>query len=243
MWLGLAAGYVAVAWWLKLDPGELWAGMAAMGEYAGRFARPDFSDGGRLLGRLGETVLMGVWGTVLAVVLAMPVTWLAAANLTPARWVRALAREALTFCRAVPDLLLALLLLSATGVGPLPGVLALGIHSSGFFGKTVADAMERLPAGVLEGVASTGASRFQCVRFAAWPSVSREIVGFGLYTLDRNVRTAMVLGVVGAGGIGVDLREAMGSFRFERAGAVLLLILVTVVAVDALSGWLRRRLD
>ncbi|MFZ4506409.1 MAG: phosphonate ABC transporter, permease protein PhnE [Fimbriimonas sp.] len=243
-------GWVLLAWLvcavvvskqIGFEPAKVAEGMKNLVAYAARFTRPDFGDFGGLLGRMGETLVMAVWGSALACLIAIPLSWFASNEFSPSRGVVAVTREVCMVLQALPDLLWALLFLQALGVGPLPGVLALGVHSAGFLSRTLADSLDRLPRANWEGVQACGASRLQLVRFAGWPSIGREWVGFSLYTLDRNVRTAMILGVVGAGGIGVDLKSSFGVFDYSRASAILILIAVVVLATDVLAGQLRRR--
>jgi phosphonate transport system permease protein len=228
---------------LGFTPGVFGEIAESLGPSAERFGRPDWADAGRLVGRLLETAVMGLWGTVLTVMIGLPLSCLAAKNLAPNRVVYRVSREVLNFCRAMPDALLALIFISAFGLGPWPGVLALGIHSAGFFGKALAESMERVPAGVYDGIAVCGASRWQIVRFAAWPSIEREILGYALYLADRNIRVATTLGIVGAGGIGVDLLASFGTFQYGKAAAAILMVMSLVLAMDMLANAIRRRLE
>lgn len=207
-----------------------------------RYAHPTGQDLPRLLGLLGETLAMGVLGTILTLVLAIPLVPLAARCLTPHRAVYRLTREVLNFCRAMPDALLALMFIQALGLGPMAGVLALGVHSAGFMGKVLAESMERLPPSTWEGLQACGGSRLQLARFGGWPSIERELVGYALYMVDRNTRVATTLGIVGAGGIGIDLLSSIRTFNYGKASTVLLLIVGLVIAVDALSDQVRRRM-
>ncbi|MDO8777801.1 MAG: ABC transporter permease subunit [Burkholderiaceae bacterium] len=144
---------------------------------------------------------------------------------------------------AMPDLLLALIFVTALGLGPLPGALALGVHTAGFLGKFFAESLERVDKGVCEGVASTGANFAQMVMYAGWPSILREALGNVLYILDRNVRMASVLGLVGAGGIGLALHDTLRLFEYGQSAALILVILATILLIDYASAWLRKRLD
>jgi len=143
----------------------------------------------------------------------------------------------------MPDLLLALILVISLGLGPVPGVLAIGLHTGGFLGKFFGEALDRVDRGVYEGVAATGATRLQLLMLAGWPSVMREVIGYSLYVFDRNVRMACVLGIVGAGGIGVLLGESLRLFRYDRAAYLMVVIVIGLVAIDALSTWLRKKLS
>jgi phosphonate transport system permease protein len=166
----------------------------------------------------------------------------AARNLTPNKATYRLAREVLNFLRAMPDLLLALIFVAALGLGPLPGALALGVHTAGFLGKFFAESLERVDKGVIEAVQATGASRSQVVMYAGWPSILREAIGYTLYIMDRNVRMASVLGLVGAGGIGLALHDTLRLFKYGESAALIVVILTVILAFDYFSTWMRGKL-
>jgi len=128
-------------------------------------------------------------------------------------------------------------------MGPLPGALALGIHTAGFLGKFFSESLERVDGGVYEAVSATGASRLQVVMYAGWPSILREALGYTLYIFDRNVRMAAVLGLVGAGGIGLALHDTLRMFNYNESAALIIVILVTILIIDYLSTWLRGKLN
>lgn len=230
------------AWELGFRPETLRELMEDGGPALARYAQPDGRDLPALLRLLMETVAMGFWGTIVSIVLAIPLTTCAARGFAPAGPAFRLSREFLNFCRAMPDALLALVFIQALGLGPLAGALALGVHSAGFLGKAFAESMERVPKSGVEGLAACGASRFQTIRFCAWPSIERETLGYSLYILDRNVRVATTLGIVGAGGIGVELLTSLRTFDTARAATIIVLIITTVLVVDASSAWLRTKL-
>ncbi len=243
VWLAAA---LAVLWLivrdLEISFETLVYGVADMGEYFSRYRQPDFSDLSRYLVLMSTTLATALWGTVFALVVAFFLAPLAARNLAPHPLVYRAGRELLNFMRAMPDLLLALIFVAALGLGPLPGALALGVHTAGFLGKFFAESLERVDQGVYEGVASTGANFPQLVMYAGWPSILREALGFTLYILDRNVRMASVLGLVGAGGIGLALHDTVRMFDYGKSAALILVILVTILIIDYASAWLRRRL-
>jgi len=179
VWLAAA---LAVLWLivrdLEISFETLVYGVADMGEYFSRYRQPDFSDLSRYLVLMSTTLATALWGTVFALVVAFFLAPLAARNLAPHPLVYRAGRELLNFMRAMPDLLLALIFVAALGLGPLPGALALGVHTAGFLGKFFAESLERVDQGVYEGVASTGANFPQLVMYAGWPSILREALGF-----------------------------------------------------------------
>ena len=217
-------------------------GVEDMAEYFSRYGHPDFSDLSRYLELMAQTIATAIWGTALALVVAFVLAPLAARNLTIGPKVYRLARELLNFMRAMPDLLLALIFVAAMGLGPQPGALALGVHTAGFLGKFFAESLERVDAGVIEAVRAAGASRMQVVMYAGWPSILREALGYTLYIMDRNVRMASVLGLVGAGGIGLALHDTLRLFKYDESAALITVILTVLLAFDYLSTWLRGKL-
>jgi phosphonate transport system permease protein len=217
-------------------------GAEDMAEYFGRYRSPDFSDLSRYLSLMAQTIATALWGTLVALVLAVALAPFAARNLTSSPIAYRISREILNFTRAMPDLLLALVFVASMGLGPLPGVLALGIHTAGFLGKFFAESLERIDAGVVEAVRATGASRSQVVMYAGWPSILREALGYTLYVMDRNVRMASVLGLVGAGGIGLALHDTLRLFKYDESAALIAVILFVLLAFDYFSTWLRGKL-
>lgn len=245
-WLPLSFGLlllitVSAIVYLQLSLLDLLWGLEDIIEYLSRYTTPDFSEVGRYLGLMGVTVAIALWGTVLSLTMSFILAPLATKNLSPHPLVYQATRELLNFLRTMPDLVLALIFVSALGLGPLPGLLALGLHTTGFLGKFFAESMERVEAGVYEGVAATGASLLQIVMYAAWPSIIQEAIGYTLYIFDRNVRVATVLGLVGAGGIGVELSAKLRLFEYNQSASLILIIIFTIIAIDYLSTWLRRK--
>jgi len=244
VWLALllALMYVIV-WDLEISFETLLYGLEDMAEYFGRYGSPDFSNLSRYLELMGQTLATALWGTVFALLVAFFLAPLAARNLAPHPWLYRLAREVLNFMRALPDLMLALIFVAALGLGPMPGALALGVHTAGFLGKFFAESLERVDKGTYEGVAATGANFPQLVMYAGWPSILREAAGYTLYIMDRNVRMASVLGLVGAGGIGLALHDTLRLFDYGQSAALILVIMVTIVVIDHLSAWIREKLQ
>ncbi len=227
---------------LDISPETLAYAGADIVEYFGRYTQPDFADLGRYLRLLLETLATAVWGTAFAFVGGVLLAPLAARNLSPHPLAYRLARELLALSRALPDLLLALVFVAALGLGPLPGALALGVHTVGFLGKFFAESLERVPEGTYEALRATGAGPVQVLCYAGWPSIAREMAGYVCYIFDRNMRMGSVLGLVGAGGIGLALADTIKLFDYGRSAALILVLLAAILAIDALSGWVRRRL-
>lgn len=191
---------------------------------------------------LGETLLISYVGTIAGMVVAFCLNFLAAENTSPAPWIRFVVRRLLEFARTVPGIVFALIFVIAFGLGPIPGVLAIAVHSSGALGKLFSEVVENADMKPVEGIRATGASWLSCMRFAVLPQV---IAGFSSYTLLRfeiNVREASVMGFVGAGGIGQELVVAIRKFYYSDVSAILVMIVLTVFLIDISTGWLRGRL-
>lgn len=243
VWLTL---WVIILWLIifKLDLSfEMLAyGVSDMVEYFSRYTIPDFSELHRYIGLMIETIATAFWGTACAVVVSFILAPFAARNMSPNKKVYRVARELLNFMRALPDLLLALIFVAALGLGPLPGVLALGVHTAGFLGKFFAESLERVDPGVIEALRSTGASHSQVVMYAGWPSIMRESIGYTLYIMDRNVRMASVLGLVGAGGIGLALHDTLRLFKYDKSATLIMVIIFVILTFDYFSTWMRGKL-
>jgi phosphonate transport system permease protein len=231
----------AIAWDLGIKPSLLRTLLPDMGEYLSRYLRPDFRPWRAYLGLLWQTISIALWGTALSFLISFVSAPLAARNFAPAWPLYRVVRHVQVFFRAMPDLLLALIFVSAVGLGPMPGIMALALHTSGFLGKFFAESLERVDKGGCEALRTSGAGYVQILLFAGWPAILRETIGHTLYIFDRNVRMAMVLGLVGAGGIGRTLHDSLRVFKYNQASAVIVLVLVTIVLIDALSTSLRRR--
>src|SRR5580704_9406868 len=191
---------------------------------------------------LGETILISYVGTLFGVILAFALNFLAAENTSPAPWLRFSVKRFLEFCRTVPGIVFALIFVIAFGLGPMAGVLAIAIHSTGALGKQYAELVENIDMKPVEGVRCTGASWVSCMRFAVLPQVSAGIAGYSLLRFEVNVREASVMGFVGAGGIGQELIVAVRKFYYSDVTAILLMIVVTVFVIDIGTGWIRGRL-
>jgi phosphonate transport system permease protein len=191
---------------------------------------------------LAETILISYVGTLIGAVLAFALNFLAAENTSPAPWLRFVVRRLLEFARTVPGIVFALIFVIAFGLGPMAGVLAIAIHSTGALGKLFSEIVENADMKPVEGVRSTGASWLSSMRFAVLPQVTAGYASYALLRFEINVREASVMGFVGAGGIGQELVVAIRKFYYSDVSAILLTIIVTVFIIDIGTGWLRGRL-
>ena len=223
-----------------IRPLELLGGSGTMAEYGSRYFPPDFTDWRYYLSDIIETVAMGIWGTLLAAVFAVPLAIFASENLCP-NWVVQPTRRALDVMRAINEVVFALMFVVAVGLGPFAGVLALFVHTTGILGKLFSEAVENIEVGPIEGVRASGASKFQEILFGVVPQVTPLWISFTLYRFESNVRSAAVLGIVGAGGIGVSLYQSFRSFKYPKVCAILIILIVTVSLLDILSSKLRQR--
>ena len=191
---------------------------------------------------LGETILISYVGTLIGAVIAFALNFFAAQNTSPGPWLRFTVRRLLEFARTVPGIVFALIFVIAFGLGPMAGVLAIAIHSTGALGKLFSEIVENADMKPVEGVRSTGASWVSCMRFAVLPQVAAGYASYALLRFEINVREASVMGFVGAGGIGQELVVAVRKFYYSDVSAILLLIVLTVFVIDIGTGWMRGRL-
>jgi phosphonate transport system permease protein len=242
--LAVAGVAGVVAGWHDIGMGvlPLLSGIGNIFRFAGQTVPPAFPSFSHTVNLALITVCMAIIGTALAAVLAVPVGFMAARNTTmhpAARWV---ARAIIVACRSVPDLVFAIVFVEALGIGVLPGVLALGLHSVGMLGKLYAEAIEQVPEQPREAVAATGASRLQSLATSVLPQVLPSFCSVTLYRLDINLRGSVILGYVGAGGIGFLLNQYMGVLLFRQAVGIVIVIFALIVVMEVVSAAIRRSL-
>lgn len=244
-WLAVAAVVaVALAWsaaHLGLSLRELLKGMPWLADIVSRMLPPNWAFFDKLVEPAWETVLIALWGTLLSVVLALPVTFLAARNLSPSPVVFHAMRQVLNAARGINELIFALIFVAAVGLGPFAGVLALSVHGAGMLGKFFAEAVEEADPGPVEALRATGASALQTIVFAVLPQVVPSWIAATLYRFEVNLRASTVLGMVGAGGIGFQLYSSMRLFQYQDTAACVIVILGLVMGADYLSSRLRAR--
>jgi phosphonate transport system permease protein len=254
---GLALAILGAAEVTEIDPGRLWAHRWDLLDYFNRcltldsgervWLHPLGHDGwfwnlGNWLSLLLETIVMSYVGTLLGACVGFVLCFVASANLTSSLWLRGGARRLLEFLRTVPDLVFALIFVEAFGLGPLPGVLALGLHSVGALGKLFYELVENIDMKPVEGVRAAGGGRLAAIRFAVLPQVAAGFASYLILRFEINVREAAVLGYVGAGGIGYKLVEAIRKFYYSDVSAIIVLVIITVFAIEMSTGWLRGRI-
>lgn len=227
---------------VQARPRDLITGFHGMADIIGRAMPPDFSRLPDMLWPALETVDIAIFGTVAGVCMAVPLAVLAASNVTPSRVVYYLSRGIIGVARSVPDLVWALLFVTAVGLGPFPGALALSVHSVGMLGRLCAETIENMDMAPIDALSLTGANRMQVFMHGVVPTVLPAFLGIALYRLDENIRSSLVLGFVGAGGIGFQLLTAMNLFDYPTVSLLLMMTFLIVLAAERLSAVLRARL-
>ncbi|GAA0630232.1 hypothetical protein GCM10009422_29710 [Brevundimonas kwangchunensis] len=210
-------------------------------DYGADFLRPDWSDWKELVGQMWLTVQIALWGTFLAVFLAVPLSLMASRNLSP-NWLVWPVRRVMDLLRSVPDLVVATLFIVAVGLGPLAGVLAIALNTAGVLAKLFSEAVESIDKGPIEGVKATGGSRLHEIAWGVIPQVAPLWTSFALYRFESNSRAATVLGLIGAGGIGQVLFESLQAFEYSKVSTIAIIIVVAVTLIDMLSQVMRKRL-
>lgn len=243
MWLlllGLIYATYQSAVAVEFSMSRLIEGAPFMADFLSRMFPPDVSILSKVFSETLLTIELAWISTIIAAVLSVPVAFVAANNVFESAWPRRITVFFLNADRAVDSLILALFFVSAVGLGPFPGTLALAIHSVGMLGKLFADAIEATDRGPIEALESAGAGKLATIRWAIWPQVVPHFISYFLFRFELNIRVAVVLGLVGAGGIGFLLTQYMRLFQYQKVCTVLLLILALVMAVDYVSARLRK---
>ena len=221
--------------------GKVFTHSANMREFGGEFLHPDFSQWKLYAAQMWLTVQIALWGTGLAIVIAIPFGLACARNLSPP-WLQQPMRLLMNILRAAPDLVIGTLFIVAVGLGPLAGVMALALNTGGVLAKLFSEAVEAIDPGPVEGVRSTGAARLQEIVWGVIPQVGPLWTSFALYRFESNARSATVLGLIGAGGIGQLLFDSLNSFNYSQVSAIAVVIVIAVSGIDILSQALRQRL-
>ncbi len=240
---GLLAALVFVVIDLEINFFKLFSDSSKyFGDILGRMLPPDFSSFKTLAYAMFETIEIAFLGTFIAIVLSIPVGLFSARNLAPNYFVFFIARVITVFFRAIPEFIIAMILVIAVGFGAIPGVLALGLHTMGFLAKFYAEDIEHVNKGPIEALTASGASKRQIISFAIIPQIIPSFVANNLYILDRNIRMATMLGIVGAGGIGYELQSSFRMFEYQRVSAIIIIIFITIFIIDNLSSFIRSKI-
>lgn len=239
MW-GIAAALLVASWeGADMRPMDLLENSENMVQFASGFFPPDFLEWKLYLNEMWITIQIAIWGTALSVVCSVPLGILCSENIVPA-WVFQPVRRLMDAARAINEMVFAMLFVVAVGLGPFAGVLALWIHTTGVLAKLFSEAVESIDPQPVEGIRATGANGLQEVIFGVIPQVLPLWISYSLYRFESNVRSATVLGIVGAGGIGMVLWEYIRGFYYAETAAVMIIIIVSVSLLDLLSQRLRK---
>jgi phosphonate transport system permease protein len=225
-----------------ITPGALLSGLPDMANFVSRLFPPNPAVVPEAIGPILETVQMAIVGTLLAVIIAMPLSLLAAANVSPHPAVYQVARFILNTGRTVPELVLALAFVAAVGLGAFPGTLALALHSVFSLSKVFAEAIEAVNPRPVEAVRGVGATSAQTITYAMIPQALPTMLSYTLLYWESNIRAATVLGLVGAGGIGFKIQVAMRLFQYHDLTTYVIMLIVMVTAIDRVSAFLRARI-
>jgi len=241
LWGGLLA-LLAASWkGADMRPADLVRDSGNMAQYAASFFPPNFKEWRYYLQEMVVTLEIALWGTLLAVVCAVPLGLLSSANIAPL-WVRQPIRRLMDATRAINEMVFAMLFIVAVGLGPFAGVLALWVHTTGILAKLFSEAVEAIDPQPVEGIRATGANAVEEILYGVVPQVLPLWISYSLYRFESNVRSASVVGMVGAGGIGVVLWEIIRGFQYAETCAVMIIIVVTVTAIDLMSARIRTAL-
>ncbi|MFL1464147.1 phosphonate ABC transporter, permease protein PhnE [Roseococcus sp. DSY-14] len=250
--LGMALALAAMAalfafgvWRLDIQWARIWPGLGQVGGFLLEMLPPAEARGASLPGvlrALAETLAIAFLGTLGAALLALPLGFLAARNTTLSQVLRFLCRRGLDGLRGVDALIWALIWVSVVGLGPFAGLLAIMVNDTGTFGKLFSEAIEGADRRPQEGVVAAGGNGLHRVRFGVLPQVLPVMAGQVLYMFESNVRSSTIIGIVGAGGIGLVLAEMIRTLEWQAVSLIVLLILLMVAAIDAISARLRRRM-
>lgn len=209
--------------------------------YGAQFLKPDWSELQTYIKQMWLTVQIALWGTTLAVILAIPMGLACARNIAPS-WIQFPMRRFIDILRAIPDLVVGTIFIVAVGLGPFAGVMAISINTGGVLAKLFSEAVEAIDKGPVEGVRATGASGLQEIVWGVIPQVGPLWTSYALYRLESNSRSATVLGLIGAGGIGQLLFDSLNTFAYDKLAAIIVVIAVAVFGIDMLSQAIRSRL-
>ena len=239
---GAVLALLAASWkGADIRPDALYRDAGNMAEYAAGFFPPDYRDWRDYAKEMLITLQIALWGTALAVVFGVPFGLLCSSNLTPA-WVHQPVRRLMDASRAINEMVFAMLFVVAVGLGPFAGVLAIFVHTTGIFAKLFSEAVEAIDPQPVEGIRATGANALEEIVFGVLPQVMPLWISYTLYRFESNVRSAAVVGIVGAGGIGVVLWDVIRGFQYAQTCAVMIIIVLTVSLIDLASAQIRKRL-
>ena len=217
-------------------------GIPFMADFLGRMFPPDVSNLGRFLLKAVETLQMAIVGSTLGALIALPLSFLAARNIMPNKFVYHGIRTIFDICRGINEIVWGLIFVSMVGLGPFPGVLALAAHVTGALGRYFSESIATVDPEIIKAIISTGANRIQVIARGIFPQVKPLFINYMLYYLENNFRAATVLGLVGAGGIGMELITSMRLFKNQEVLTILIIMILMVTAIDRFSAYIRKKI-
>jgi len=217
-------------------------GVPFMLDFLGRMFPPDISNLGRFMLKAIETFQMAIIGSTLGALIAFPLSFLAARNVMPNKFVYHTVRSIFDIFRGINEIVWGLIVVSMVGLGPFPGVLALSAHVTGALGRYFSEAIETVNPKIIKAIMSTGANKIQIITRGIFPQVKPLFANYILYYLENNFRAATVLGLVGAGGIGMELLTSMRLFRNQEVLTILLIMVIMVTIIDRFSAYIRKKI-
>jgi phosphonate transport system permease protein len=238
---GLLLAILAGSWkGADMRPLDLLRDSGNMAQYASGFFPPNFREWKIYLQEMLVTLEVAVWGTALAVVCAIPFGLLCSSNVAP-WWIYQPVRRIMDAARAINEMVFAMLFVVAVGLGPFAGVLALWVHTTGILAKLFSEAVEAIDPQPVEGIRATGAHALEEVAYGVLPQVMPLWISYSLYRFESNVRSASVVGMVGAGGIGAILWDIIRGFAYAETCAVMIIIIASVSLIDLVSAQIRKQ--
>ncbi len=220
---------------------QLFTNSTSMQQFGRAFLKPDWTQGGTYVAQMWLTVQIALWGTVLAVIIALPFGLACSRNVSPV-WLQQPMRVLMNILRSVPDLVVGTIFVVAVGLGPFAGVMALALNTGGVLAKLFSEAVESIDPRPVEGVRATGGARLHEIAWGVLPQVAPLWTSYALYRFESNARSATVLGLIGAGGVGQTLFESINAFAYGQTAAIAIVIVAAVTLIDLLSQALRARL-
>jgi phosphonate transport system permease protein len=217
-------------------------GIPHMVDFIGRMFPPDLSNIGLYASKIGETLQMAIMGSTIGALIAFPLSFLAARNIVSNKFVYQGVRTIFDTFRGINEIVWGLIFVSMVGLGPFPGVLALTVHVIGALGRYFSEAIESVNPEIIRALISTGANKFQVIVRGILPEVKPSFINYALYYLENNFRAATVLGLVGAGGIGMELLTSLKLFRNKEVLTILIMMVMMVIAIDRLSAYVRNKI-
>jgi len=224
------------------SPTNFVKGIPFMIDFIGRMFPPDIANLSRFLLKAIETLQMAIVGSTIGALIALPLSFLAARNIMPNKFVYHIVRTIFDTFRGINEIVWGLIFVSMVGLGPFPGVLALAAHVTGALGRYFSESIETVDPEVIKAIVSTGANKIQIITRGIFPQVKPLFINYMLYYLENNFRAATVLGLVGAGGIGMELITSMRLFKNQEVLTILIIMVIMVTTIDRFSAYIRKKI-